>query len=154
MAASKAQKQQAANMLAAGHSEAETADSVKVSRSTVQHWKRQPKFIELINSSRLTLNTSIAKEASEDAVSVRMVLEGLSALKCDEAAIGKRLWTLFDRVESKTLELIEQSDSEDFSPRQIPSMIKASIELAAVGFTINDRVSGLEALVDGFKRIK
>ena len=154
MAASKAQKQQAANMLAAGHSETETASAAKVGRSTIQHWKRQPSFINQIDSARLTLNTSIAKEAKTDNVSARMILEGLEALKVDEAAIGQRLWKLFDKVESKTLELIEQSEAEDFGPRQIPSMIKASIELAAVGFTINDRIAGIEALVSGIQRIK
>lgn len=154
MAASKQQKEQAARMLAAGHSEAETADAVKVGRSTIQYWKRKPDFVELINNARLTLNTSLAKEESQDNVSVRLVLEGLESLKCDEAAIGQRLWALFDKVEAKTLALVEESESEDFGPRQIPSMIKASLEIAQVGFAINDRVAGIGALVDGFKRVR
>lgn len=140
-------------MLAAGHSEASTAEAVKVGRSTIQYWKRQDKFIELINNAQLILNTSLAKDTADDNVSMRMVLEGLKELQSDEAAIGQRLWALFDKLEAKTVALLEASEAEDFSPRQIPPMVKASIEIAQIGLTINDRVAGIGALVDGFKRV-
>ena len=154
MAASKEQKDQAARLLAAGHSEIEVAGTVGVTRSTIQNWKRKDKFIEMIRNAQLAMSVSIAKEEADLGKSVRTVLENLDALRKEEAAVGKKLWSLFDRLEEKTLEILDSSDPEDYSPRQIPSLVKAKIELAQIGLTINDRIAGVGALIDGFKRIR
>ena len=139
-------------MLAAGNSEVETAAAVGVGRSTIQYWKRQDNFLDLINKAQMALNTSRAKDVSEDRVSMQMVLEGLEELKSDETAFGVRVWAMCDKLEAKTLAILEATDPEDFDSRQLPSMMKAWVEIAKVGMTINDRITGLGALVDGFKR--
>ena len=153
MAASKTQKEQAARLLAAGKTESETAEAIGVSRSSIQGWKRKAHFQSMIENSRITVELAQVGQREETAVSSHMILQGIAALQISEADIATRFWSLFDKVEKKTLAFLEATEVEDLSPRQLPSFIKTCTDVVQVGLAINDRINGLEVLADEIQKI-
>lgn len=154
MAASKAQKEQAARMLAANKTESETAATVGIGRSTLQGWKRKTDFQSKIKSYRAAVHIAETEITQKSGVRDSLILEGVAALQINEADIASRLWNLFEKLEEKTLGLLEASAVEDMSPRQIPALTKACTDVVQAGITLNDRIAGIGALLDGYQRIE
>jgi len=154
LAASKAQKDKAARLLAHGKSEAETATAVGVSRSTVQSWKRKPDFNQLIDNNRAVVAVASAEFEQKTEATNNLILGNIAALAADEGEILKRWWALFNRLEKFTNQVLDNSEPEDISPRQIPKLVKALGDSLQLGLTLNDRISGAEVLLDAYNRIE
>ena len=158
MAASKAQKEEAARLLALGRSEAETADTVGVSRSSIQGWKRNKSFQQLIEKSKTVavvvtaenLGTSSRQASQSD----NIVIDQLSALKNRERTALENNLKMLSKLREKTLALIESTDIEDLSPRQIPSFVKACGDLEQMAMTLSDRIAGVDSLIDFFDQFE
>lgn len=154
MAASKAQKQQAARLLAIGKTEHETAAELGLGRSTIQRWKKNQSFESMIQSARTTSLVEAVQTHKEAANTGHRVLESVAAVQTQESEVSARVWALFDRLEEKTMRLLEQTSVDDLSPRNLPALIKACTDVAQVGLSLNDRVSGMGILIDGYQRLE
>lgn len=151
MAASKAQKEQAARLLATGKTEGEAAEAVGVSRSSIQGWKRKKDFQSLISSHRITSHVAKAEVSADIADSQRIILEQLIALREDELAINKDARSLYEKLLEKTRALIDLHEAEDYSPRQVVSLLSSTVELMKFRLMLSDRAVGIEALVDAYR---
>ena len=154
MAASKAQKEQAARLLAVGRTEHETATELGLGRSTIQRWKRNQSFESMIQRARTTAHLAQVETRKDIAVASHVVLEGIVSLQASESDIATRLWILFEKVEAKTLALLEATPVEDLSARQLPSLIRACSNIVEIGLSVNDRISGMGELVDGYRELE
>lgn len=154
MAASKALKEQAARLLAMDKTEFEVAAQLGLGRSSIQRWKKQESFQAMIQSARSSAHMAKVENNKNIATTSHAVLESVTAIQASETDVAMRLWTLFTKLEAKTLAALEATSVDDISPRNLPSLIRACTDVVQVGLIINDRVSGMATLVDGYQRIE
>lgn len=147
MALSDVQKKQIIELLAAGKTALEAAQSVGCSRASVQRVKKNPNFATVLQSVK---GAAKAKEITEQG---EQLIATLATLKEREPEIQESLWLMFSGLSNLFSQVLEQTDPEDVSPRQLPGLAKAAAEIAQTYADYCDRSAGLDLLTDEIEKI-
>lgn len=135
-------KQQAAQLLADGLSNIETAKRCKVSESSIVRWKRDPVFIQEIERIQVA---AAAAQLEQLHSSDNQDIEGGKAI---ELAQLERLDEIIEKIAQLTVDVIDGCDPSDISPRALPGLTKAltgAMDCRRNGF---DRVTGMDLIID------
>jgi len=147
LALSNEQKQQIFSLLACGQSAVKVAQTVGCSRATVQRLKKESKNDPLLKTTKGIAQVNVLQAQGSQ------VLETLDTLKEREPAIQQGLWDMFEGLSGLFKQVLDNTDPEDVSPRQLPALAKASADLATAYADFADRVYGLEVLAGEVEKI-
>ena len=141
------QKQRIFDLLAAGKSASEAAKDVGCSRATVQRLKNAAKKDPALKMAQgLAATRRISEEGDR-------VVATLQTLQEREPQIQSGLWMMFEGLTGLFSQVLEQTDPQDISPRQLPALAKSAADIAGAYADFADRVNGLEVLADEVQKI-
>ena len=147
MALSATQKQKIIELLSSGKTEIEAADVIGCSRSTVQRIKKDPKNASLMQIARGMAATQQLTEQGDKVVAT------LNTLKDREPQMQEGLWLMFEGLSGLFSQVLENTNAEDVSPRQLPALAKATADIANAYADFTDRINGLTVLADEVQKI-
>ena len=147
LALSAEQKQRIFDLLAAGQNATQAADAVGCSRATVQRLKKGSKNDPLL---RMAQGMAATKQLNEQG---DRVVQTLQTLAEREPQIQQGLWDMFEGLRGLFAQVLEQTDPQDISPRQLPALAKSAADIAGAYADFADRVNGLEVLADEVEKI-
>ena len=142
----------ACQLLAKGLKDKDVYPKVKVSEGTFYRWKRQKAFKDcllFLQKEELEKSAAIAaatgdedelEQSRDDEIEIRAEIKKLAKNSCALAN------SLIERT-------IEQG-TEDLSPRMIPSLVKAAADAVQCLRDGNDRLTGLEGILDELGKIE
>lgn len=145
------QQIKAAQLLAKSWAKAATAREIGVNEVTIHRWLKQESFREaltLLQNEQLN-QAAILAEASGGG-------DDLSQSRQDEVEIRELVKPLVRDVCSTISRLVEQINSSDVElpPRMLPQLMGAASQAIQLLRDGNDRLTGLEALLDELAKIE
>lgn len=142
----------ACQLIAKGRKDKEVWPLVGVSETTYYRWKRLKGFedcLSLFQKEELERVTAIASAVSE--------ADELEQSRADEAEIREQVKKLAINTCMMANALIQKvidADCEELSPRMIPGLVKAATDAVTCLRDGNDRLTGLEGLLDELGQIE
>lgn len=136
-------------LLASGRTDAEAYKSVAVSERTFYKWKAKPEF-------KASLKVLLEQKAS-DASRQADELVNLASARQDEENILSHQREMVSELGKLSLDLIKHirsSGVEELSPRSMPGIVKAFSEAVSGLQATNDRLIGLEGLLEDVAQIE
>ena len=147
MAISQAQKQQIVDLCALGLKQVEVIEQVGCSRATLQRFKKTAEYQEMSQKASKTLATAAIEHQG------KLVVSQLTQLQEQEPLIKQSLFERFQQLDQIVSEALDNIDPQDVSPRQIPSMVKAMVELASSYAAFEDRITGIQVIASEIERL-
>ncbi|HYW19106.1 MAG TPA: hypothetical protein VE956_07260 [Nodularia sp. (in: cyanobacteria)] len=133
---------QAAQLLAEGKTEIQTAEMVGKSHSWVQKLKTQPEFQEALDDCKKQLMGIIQQAGKEDLL--QEMREHRERLKKTTDLIHSVGFSLLQKIEKRVAEI----EDDDLPARGITQNFKQAIESLAAGVTLENQMLGLDKLVE------
>lgn len=140
----------AAQLLAKGWSKADIARQVGVKESTIYRWLKDESFSEAVTflqKEQLNQAAILAESTSADDLDQSR----LDEIELREAVRPLALNTI--GLAAGLIERIETSEDESLPARMLPQLIGAAQTAVGLLRTSNDRLTGLEALLDELSQI-
>ena len=141
----------AAQLMAKGAKDKDVWPKVEISEATFYRWKKQKAFqdcLSFFQEEELRKSAAIAAAAGDG--------DELAAARADEIEIRKQIKRMAINSCQLANALIERciSNSEELSPRMIPSLVKAATDAIGCLRQGNDRITGLEGLLNELGEIE
>ncbi|NEP16869.1 MAG: hypothetical protein F6J97_08175 [Leptolyngbya sp. SIO4C1] len=138
----------AAQLMAKGHKDKDVWPAVGISEGGFYKWKKQLDFQECLEIfTRAELERSRQLAAMADA-------SELSQAQRDERAVRGLLASLVSQVGVLLRELVEATEADDLSARQIPQLMTSLCTVIESLRTSNDRLSGLEDILHEISKLE
>jgi len=147
MALSAIQKQEIIELLAAGKTETQAAGIIGCSRSTIQRIKKDPSNASLLQIARGMAATQQLNEQGDRVVAT------LNTLKEREPQMQQGLWLMFEGLTGLFSQVLQNTNPQDVSPRQLPALARAASDIATAYIDFSDRINGLSVLTDEIQKI-
>lgn len=142
----------ACQLMAKGRKDAEVWPDVGISETTFYRWRKLPEFedcLSFFQTEELEKAAAIATAAGN--------ADDLEQSRVDELAVreqARKLATGACELANTLIQNAIDSGAEDLSPRMIPSLVKAATDAIACLREGNDRLTGLEGLLDELGKIE
>jgi hypothetical protein len=142
----------ACQLIAKGHKDKDVWPKLDVSEATFYRWKKLKGFQDCLSFfQREELERSVAiaaaagdsddlEQSRDDEISIRAEIKQLAANTC--------------KLANTLIQSAIDSGAEELSPRMIPSLVKAATDAVSCLRDGNDRLSGLEGLLDELGKIE
>ena len=139
----------ACQLLAKGYKDRDAYQKIGVSEATFYRWKKAKDFQECLlffQREELERSATLAAAAGN--------ADELDQSRLDEIELNAQVRELASSTCHLASSLIASTDIEDLSPRMIPSLIKAATDAIACLREGNDRLTGLEGILDELGKIE
>lgn len=142
----------ACQLLVKGHKDKDVWPKVKISEATFYRWKKLKSFkdcLSFFQKEELEKSAAIAAAAGD--------ADELEQSRKDEIFIRAEIKQLAEntcRLANTLIDNAIQSGAEELSPRMIPSLVKAATDAVGCLRDGNDRLTGLEGLLDELGKIE
>ena len=142
----------AAQLLAKGSKDKDVWPKVEISEATFYRWKKQKAFqdcLSFFQKEELEKGAAIAAAAGDG--------DELDQSRDDEIFIREQVRELAANTCKLANSLIQSAidqGAEELSPRMIPSLVKAATDAVSCLRDGNDRLTGLEGLLDELGKIE
>ncbi|MEA5559070.1 hypothetical protein [Nodularia spumigena] len=138
---------QAAQLLAEGKTEIQTAEMVGKSHSWVQKLKTQPDFQEALEDCKKQLMGIIKEAGKEDLL--QEIREHRARLKRATDLIHSVSFSLLQKIEKRVAEI----EDDDLPAKSITQNFKQAIESLSIGVNLENQMIGIDKLVGQMEEI-
>ena len=147
MALSPDEKQRIVELLAQKWTAAKIAADIGCSARTVARVAKLPKNDKVVTIARKAIAAKTLDEQSS------VIVETLQVMIEREPAMQQQIWRMFTGLSTLFNSVLEQTNAEDVSPRQLPALAKAVMEIAATYSDFSDRIHGVQILADEVQQL-
>ena len=142
-----AQKQQIVDLSALGLKQAEIIKQVGCGHATLKRFKKTDEYKSMAQKASKTVATAAIEHQG------KLVVSQLTQLQEQEPLIKQSLFQRFQQLDQIVSEALDNIDPQDLSPRQIPSMVKAMVDLATSYAAFEDRITGIQVIASEIERL-
>lgn len=135
-------EQQAAELLAKGHTDLETAKSLGVSRSWITRRKKIPEFIAEIESAKERMREVITEHSKKS------ILDDLEEFRDRFRYASNLVYQVTVTYLEKLKTATELLQDEDINPSKISSSIKQGVESLQISLQIEQAFLGIDELTE------
>jgi len=147
MALSADQKQRIIELLALKWTAARIAAEVGCSARTVARVSKLPKNDSIAKIARKAMAAKTLDEQGS------AIVETLQTMAEREPAMQEQLWIMFEGLAKLFNGVLERTDYDDVSPRQLPGIAKAAADMSAAYADYSDRINGIQILADEVEKL-